>query len=163
MEKLPTPESVLKLFHRIATVDGGYIPVEEPVEEKNDDGKKTAKGSKKNNNKRGINSNDMKQQNDNRIEEKTATEESKSSPGNANARKVTFDNFMAATHFIYGDSFTHFDAFRGFTSAIQQHRLTSRFDEAPPELLQISIEHNSAPPASASGSACSCWWLSPWD
>ena len=26
MEKIPTADSVLKVFHRIATVDGGYVP-----------------------------------------------------------------------------------------------------------------------------------------
>ena len=141
MEKITTPESVLKIFHRIATVEGGYVPTAEPEPEEKDDKKKGGRNnaSKRNNNRKPNNNNiNSNNKNDNKTEEKTGTEENKMSPNNTpgnNARKVTFDNFMAATHFLYGDSFTHFDAYRGFTSAIQQQRLTSTFDEATNEFI----------------------------
>lgn len=71
MEKIPTPESVLKIFHRIATVDGGYIPVEESDETK-DDGITTADKSlkQKNNNKRHTHIRDNKKEKYNKTEEK---------------------------------------------------------------------------------------------
>ena len=51
---------------------------------------------------------------------------------------------MAATLYIHSDAFTHFDAYRGFTAAIQQDHLTSNFDEATNEFVvkkaELSLE-----------------------
>ena len=149
MEKIPTADSVLKVFHRIATVEGGYVPpVVEPEEKgegKSNDrsGKKKKHGS--NNGRRGA-----KVAKDPKTSEKKESKNSGNgdlrdggsgpSPTRSMNRKVTFDNFMAATLYIHSDAFTHFDAYRGFTAAVQQGRLTSNFDETTNEFVVKKAE-----------------------
>ena len=141
MEKIPTADSVLKVFHRIATIEGGYVPPVAEPEEKDEGKSKDRPGKKKkygsNNGRRGT-----------KVAKKAEEKESKNSENGdsrdgasgasatrSTNRKVTFDNFMAATLYIHSDAFTHFDAYRGFTAAIQQDRLTSNFDEATNEFV----------------------------
>ena len=91
MEKITTPESVLKIFHRIATVEGGYVPTAEPEPEEKDDKKKGGRNnaSKRNNNRKPNNNNiNSDNKNDNKTEEKTGTEENKMSPN----KKTRTDN-----------------------------------------------------------------------
>ena len=47
MEKIPTADSVLKVFHRIATIEGGYVPPVAEPEEKDEGKSKDRPGKKK--------------------------------------------------------------------------------------------------------------------
>ena len=47
MEKIPTADSILKVFHRIATVEGGYVPPVVEPEEKDEGKSKDRSGKKK--------------------------------------------------------------------------------------------------------------------
>ena len=153
MEKIPTADSVLKVFHRIATVEGGYVPPVVEPEEKARESRTTGPEKKKkhgsNNGRRGA-----KVAKDPKTLEKKESKNSENgdlrdggsgpSPTRSMNRKVTFDNFMAATLYIHSDAFTHFDAYRGFTAAVQQGRLTSNFDETTNEFVvkkaELSLE-----------------------